>query len=101
VRDALEAARRADGWEPADAAEVLGDGSQIIAFDTVPYALWVAAHHGADFKGALFAAMAGLLGPGADRDTVCAIVGALAALRVGEAGLPASWEARCEPLPLG
>jgi ADP-ribosylglycohydrolase len=98
VQDALRAAQRASGWAPADVAEVLGDGSQIIAFDTVPFSLWVVAHHGSTFEGALFAAMSGLLGHGADRDTICAIVGALVALRVGEEGLPPSWIKRCEPL---
>jgi ADP-ribosylglycohydrolase len=98
VQDALRAAGRAEGWAPADVAEVIGDGSQILAFDTVPYAIWVAAHHGASFEGALFAARSGLLGHGADTDTICAIVGALVALHVGEDGLPPAWIARCEPL---
>jgi ADP-ribosylglycohydrolase len=81
-------------------AEVLGDGSQMLAPDTVPFALWVVAHFGRSFEDAQFAAMEGLLAPSADRDTVCAIVGGLVALRVGRAGLPAPWLLRCEALPL-
>jgi ADP-ribosylglycohydrolase len=100
VHDGLRAARRAAGWRPAEVAEVLGDGSQMLAPDTVPFALWVVAHFGRSFEDAQFAAMEGLLAPSADRDTVCAIVGGLVALRVGRAGLPAPWLLRCEALPL-
>jgi ADP-ribosylglycohydrolase len=46
-----------------------------------------------DFEEAMWTTVAGL----GDRDTTCAIVGGIVALRVGEAGLP-SWQGRREPL---
>jgi ADP-ribosylglycohydrolase len=37
---------------------------------------------------------------GGDRDTLCAIVGGIVALRVGVAGIPSSWIACRESLPV-
>lgn len=99
VRDGVKAATRAAGWAPADVAEVLGDGGQVIASDTVPYALWCVEHHGGNFEGLMFSTMEGLLNPAADRDTICAIVGGLAAVRLGRGALPRAWLERREPLP--
>jgi ADP-ribosylglycohydrolase len=71
----------------------LGTGYQVTAQDTVPFCIWVAAHFGADYEGAVRTAMQGL----GDCDTTCAIVGGIAALRSGE--VPPDWLAAREALP--
>lgn len=96
VRDGLLRAGDLPGdVAPEEAAEVLGNGSRVRADDTVPLALWSAAHHSRSLVDALWTT-AGALG---DVDTTCAITGGVVAAAVGTAGVPESWLARCEPLP--
>jgi ADP-ribosylglycohydrolase len=76
------------------AATALGNGAQISAMDTVPFALWSAAAHIDDFEEALWCTADGL----GDVDTTCAIVGGIVAMVVGREGLPTSWLHRREPL---
>lgn len=52
---------------------ILGNGSKIMAQDTVPFAIWCAAHHLDHFENALWKAVS-VLG---DRDTICAVVGGI------------------------
>lgn len=78
------------------AVEVLGNGTNISAQDTVPLALWCAAQQLVDFRAALWLTVSAL----GDRDTTCAMVGGIVACRVGREGLPADWLARRERLPL-
>lgn len=80
---------------PATAACVLGNGSQVIASDTVPFCLWCAARHPNDYVRALWTTVSAF----GDRDTTCAIVGGIVAVGVGRAGLPEDWLAAREPLP--
>lgn len=80
---------------PQDAAAVLGSGQQVLCSDTVPFSLWCASRFLDDFEEAMWATVSGL----GDRDTTCAIVGGIVALRVGATGLPAAWLAKREPLP--
>ena len=86
---------------PTAAASLLGSGSRVICSDTVPFALWCAARHFADFEEAMWSTVSGL----GDRDTTCAIVGGIVALAVSDAGLPQHFVAAREPLiwpiPLG
>ena len=77
------------------AADLLGNGQQIRASDTVPFALWSAAHHLDDLPGALWTTAEGL----GDVDTTCAITAGIAAARSGLAGVPPAWLGYCEPLP--
>jgi ADP-ribosylglycohydrolase len=88
-------ARRALGASVAEAAYELGNGSQVLAQDTVPFALWVAATHLDDYP----AAVGACVEAGGDVDTTAAIVGGIVAACTGAAGIPASWLARREPLP--
>ncbi len=81
---------------PPDAATLLGNGSHVSCPDTVPFALWCAAHHLDDFAKALWATVAGL----GDRDTTCAIVGGIVACSAPLSTIPASWQEATEPLPL-
>ncbi|PHN02485.1 ADP-ribosylglycohydrolase family protein [Flavilitoribacter nigricans] len=66
---------------------ILGNGSQITAPDTVPFAIWCAAHHLNDFAAALWRAVAAL----GDRDTIGAIVGGITIMSSAEANVPAAW----------
>ncbi|GHF58112.1 hypothetical protein GCM10018790_39910 [Kitasatospora xanthocidica] len=81
--------------DPLVAAEVLGNGSRTSAVDTVPYALWCAARNLADYRAAVWDAIA----PGGDMDTVAAITGGVVAAHTGADGIPAAWPAAREPLP--
>jgi ADP-ribosylglycohydrolase len=69
----------------------LGNGSRVTAPDTVPFALWCAAHHLDNYVEAIWTAVSGL----GDIDTNCAIVGGVVALATGRRSIPEDWlEAR-------
>jgi ADP-ribosylglycohydrolase len=77
---------------PADSpveevARALGNGSLVTAPDTVPFCLWIAAHHMNNFVEAL----AQTIRVGGDCDTNAAIVGGIIALSVGREAIPADW----------
>ena len=76
------------------AALFLGNGSQVISSDTVPFCLWCAARHPTDFVEAMWATVSGL----GDRDTTCAIVGGIVALGAGRPGIPEEWLKAREPI---
>jgi ADP-ribosylglycohydrolase len=96
VRDGLAAAAVLKPGTPAwKAADRLGNGQRVRASDTVPFALWSAAHHLDDLPGALWTTAEGL----GDVDTTCAITGGVVAARTGLAGVPQAWLDLREPLP--
>ncbi|QHT70147.1 crystallin J1 [Rhodocytophaga rosea] len=66
---------------------ILGNGTKLLAQDTVPFALWCAAHHLTDFEEALWTAVTGL----GDRDTIGAIVGSIVILSAKEETIPKVW----------
>ena len=74
---------------------LLGNGSHLCSYDTVPIALWFVAGND-NFEDALWNAVA-VLG---DRDTICAIVGSLVALTITQEHLPKIWIESREPLKL-
>jgi len=78
------------------AALILGNGSQVVSSDTVPFCLWCTCRHQNDYSEALWSAVS-VYG---DMDTNCAIVGSLVALSVGHLGIPAEWLASREQLNL-
>jgi ADP-ribosylglycohydrolase len=80
---ALRVPRESD---PRAAARLLGNGSKVIASDTVPFCLWCAAWH-RDYQEALWAAVR----VGGDIDTNCAIIGGIVALAAGRESIPAAW----------
>ncbi len=98
TRDGIAAAAALGPSDAAAAAVTLGDGSQVRSSDTVPFALWCAAHHLDDYEGAIRAALAGCERPAADRDTICAIVGSIVVLSSGLDGIPPAWRHAREPL---
>lgn len=77
-----------------DAAAILGSGQRVLCSDTVPFCLWCASRWLSRFEEALWETVSGL----GDRDTTCAIVGGIVALRTGPDGIPADWLAKREPL---
>jgi ADP-ribosylglycohydrolase len=81
--------------EPITVAAELGNGSRVLASDTIPFAIWCAATHLADFAGACWSCAT----VGGDIDTTCAMVGGIVVGAVGVAGIPAEWQASREPLP--
>lgn len=84
---------------PAKVSEILGDGRDVTAPDTVPFALWCAMTSLGRYEESLWRALDGLLYPYADRDTVCAIVGGVGALASGGSGIPEAWLKARESLP--
>ncbi len=89
---------RAAGMQDASvgfAARVLGNGMQLSAQDTVPFALWCASRSLFDYEEALWLAVSAL----GDRDTICAIVGGIVVLSAGLESIPAMWRSAREPLP--
>jgi len=98
VREGLREATKRLGATPEDAAKALGDGSEVTAPDTVPYAVWCAATGLGGYEDAMWRCASGLTAEGADRDTVLAIVGGVVALAVGAAGIPAAWREAREAL---
>ncbi|HEU0032679.1 MAG TPA: ADP-ribosylglycohydrolase family protein [Kofleriaceae bacterium] len=82
--------------EPITVAAELGNGSHVLAADTVPFAMWCAARHLDDYASALWACGA----VGGDIDTTCAMVGGVVVGAVGLAGIPAAWQTAREPLPV-
>ncbi|WP_369185027.1 ADP-ribosylglycohydrolase family protein [Streptomyces sp. Y1] len=96
VRDGLRrAADLSAATEPWRAADLLGNGQRISAADTVPFALWSAAHHLDSLTDALWTTAEGL----GDVDTTCAITGGVVAARTGLAAVPPQWLACREALP--
>ncbi|WP_377267769.1 ADP-ribosylglycohydrolase family protein [Peterkaempfera sp. SMS 1(5)a] len=96
VRDGLEQAGDLPADTPAwKAADLLGNGQRIRADDTVPFALWSAAHHLDSLTDALWVTAEGL----GDVDTTCAITAGIVAARTGLHHIPDNWLARREPLP--
>jgi ADP-ribosylglycohydrolase len=77
------------------AVALLGNGTQISAQDTVPFALWCAGKHLDNYEETLWLTVSGL----GDRDTTCAIAGGIVAMSTGVAGIPTAWVKAREPLP--
>lgn len=95
TRDGLEKATQLPfSYDVRTAVAALGNGSQVISSDTVPFALWCAARHLDDYEAAMWTTVSGL----GDRDTTCAIAGGVVALAVGIDGIPAGWRAAREDL---
>lgn len=82
---------------PKTAALILGNGSQVISSDTVPFCLWLACRDCKNFEEALWDAVC-VYG---DMDTNCAIVGSLVVLSAGLNAIPREWSDSREALDLG
>lgn len=82
-----------DEWE-FNAANDLGDGSDVTSADTVPFCLWVAAKHLDNYVEAIWTAIR----VQGDIDTNSAIIGGIVAMSQGASGIPAEWRQRRERL---
>ncbi|HWC59607.1 MAG TPA: ADP-ribosylglycohydrolase family protein [Verrucomicrobiae bacterium] len=94
-RGILIASQTPAGVEVDAVAKALGNGSLVTAPDTVPFALWSAAHNVDDY----FRALKRTIVAGGDCDTNAAIVGGIVGLSVGREGIPLDWRQSREPLP--
>jgi len=81
--------------EPITVAAELGNGSRVLAADTIPFAIWCAATNLDNYANALWSCAS----VGGDIDTTCAMAGGIIVGAVGLAGIPADWRAAREPLP--
>jgi ADP-ribosylglycohydrolase len=70
-----------------DVAKAQGNGSLVTAPDTVPFCLWMAAHHPRHFVKAL----GKTISADGDCDTNAAIVGGIVALSAGRESIPGEW----------
>jgi len=95
TRDGIRRSLAMLAEESITVAAELGNGSRVISSDTVPFAVWCAATHLADYAGACWACA----GVGGDIDTTCAMVGGIIVGAVGFDGIPLEWRACREPLP--
>jgi ADP-ribosylglycohydrolase len=87
------ASQISENTDPLQAAKALGRGELVTAPDTVPFCLWMAAHHMDNYAEAL-----GLtISVGGDCDTNAAIVGGIVANAVGREGIPQEWLGFKEP----
>lgn len=66
---------------------ILGNGINMTAQDTVPFAIWCAAHHLRDFRNGLWKAVSAL----GDRDTICAMVGGMIIMSSDKSNVPSEW----------
>ena len=80
----------------ADVARALGNGSLVTAPDTVPFCVWMAAHH----LGHFLEAIGKTISVGGDCDTNAAIVGGIVALSAGRDSIPAEWLKAREPVKI-
>ncbi len=96
TRDAVRRACTMLKAESITVAAELGNGSNVLAADTVPFAVWCAATHLNDYVAALWACG----DVGGDIDTTSAMVGGIVVGAVGLEGIPAGWRSAREPLPL-
>jgi ADP-ribosylglycohydrolase len=77
-----------------DVAKALGNGSLVTAPDTVPFCIWMAAHHPLNFVEAI----AKTISADGDCDTNAAIVGGIVALSAGRESIPTEWLKAREPI---
>jgi ADP-ribosylglycohydrolase len=83
------------GAEHVTVAAELGNGSRVLAADTIPFAVWCVATHLDDYAGACWSCVE----VGGDIDTTCAMVGGIIVGAVGLSGVPSEWRNAREPLP--
>ncbi len=96
VRLGIRAAYEQELASAPEAAEWLGNGTNVSAQDTVPYTIWCANRYMDNYEQAIWATLSG----GGDCDTTCAIVGGIVVLRTGIEAIPQAWRDRREPLKI-
>ena len=95
VRSKIEKARTLPSdYDIRTIVSVLGNGIQLSAQDTVPFALWCAINHSDSFSDAIWRGVSGL----GDRDTIGAIIGSVVVMSTGANDIPEQWIAQTERL---
>jgi ADP-ribosylglycohydrolase len=93
VRSKIEKARTLPSdYDIRTIVSVLGNGIQLSAQDTVPFALWCAINHSDSFSDAIWRGVSGL----GDRDTIGAITGSIVVMATGANNIPEQWIAQTE-----
>lgn len=82
------------GYTSETITSILGNGTKIMAVDTVPFSIWCAAHTLVDYEKSLWKAVS-VLG---DRDTICAIVGGITMMSAPEKTIPKKWYTSVEDI---
>ncbi len=77
---------------PESLSTILGNGSKMLAQDTVPFVIWCAGHLSYSFEEALWKAVS-VLG---DRDTICAMVGGITIMSANKETIPSAWQSKVE-----
>lgn len=95
TRDGVRRAIPLLGAEHITVAAELGNGSRVLAADTIPFSIWCAATHLDDFVGACWCCVEAE----GDIDTTCAIAGGIIVGATGLAAIPDDWRKSREPLP--
>lgn len=80
------------GYDIRTIVSVLGNGTHLMAQDTVPFALWCAANNTGSYPDAIRTGISGL----GDRDTIAAIIGSMVVLSAGSASIPRQWIEQAE-----
>lgn len=95
LRIHIEHARECLAFDDVAAVvQQLGNGSRILALDTVPFTLWAAEKYMHSYEKGMWETVSAL----GDRDTNCAIVGAIVASFLGRESIPKRWIDSLEPL---
>jgi ADP-ribosylglycohydrolase len=95
TRDGIRRSIAMLGAEHITVAAELGNGSRVLACDTIPFAIWCAATHLDDFAGACWCCVEAE----GDIDTTCAIAGGIIIGATGLASVPEEWRKSRVPLP--
>ncbi len=97
TREGIERAHSLpESMSSAEVSRILGSGYRVSSQDTVPFAIWCAAHYMDNYERALWETAR----VGGDADTTCAMVGGIVVLSTGRDGIPQEWLMRREPLPI-
>ena len=95
IRVGLQRAAKLLNASPRHASDQLGTGVQVLAEDTVPFALWCALTTLHNYEDALWKTFDALERPESDSDTLGAIVGGIVGLSA-HSTIPVHWRQRAE-----
>ena len=96
VLQSLITASEFEASSASKAAQLLGNGAEISAQDTVPFCIWNACRLITNYREAIISTIE----VGGDCDTNCAIVGGIVSAHLGRSGIPSEWLRVREPLRL-
>ncbi|MCS3797280.1 ADP-ribosylglycohydrolase family protein [Niastella sp. OAS944] len=93
VRAKIQKAKTLPGdYDIRTIVSVLGNGTNLMATDTVPLTLWCAANNSNSYEDAIWRGLNAL----GDRDTIAAIIGSIVVMCAGVNSIPAQWIKQAE-----